>query len=259
MNQKTLFVLTVVATTGSLILSGCSGNGGGKDPYAQVTLQEVTRGPVVASKGFRYKLVAPEVLEKSGYLCLVREGDIEELIVGRNLAERLEGLDPNDIQFNVVKKFTPFVHFQCEQIVSGEDTVFISQAAGVDLPRIVPTSEYAPRDFEEFDLDRLPWERTDVLIASENKKYMVTGRVRRETTDGEEQWILSSPRTKVRVVNAPDAVEIVLRRLAATNAEFQGGITFTEVEPLARRQTNRICGNVEVDFVRYTDKYVLKS
>ena len=129
MNQKTLFVLTVVATTGSLILSGCSGNGGGKDPYAQVTLQEVTRGPVVASKGFRYKLVAPEVLEKSGYLCLVREGDIEELIVGRNLAERLEGLDPNDIQFNVVKKFTPFVHFQCEQIVSGEDTVFISQAS----------------------------------------------------------------------------------------------------------------------------------
>jgi hypothetical protein len=258
MDKKTLFVLGALAAAGTLMLFGCGGNGEGRDPYAQVTLQEVTRGPVVASKGFRYKLVAPEILEKSGHLCLVREGDIEELIVGRNIAERLAGLDPNDIQFNVVKKFTPYVHFQCEQIVSGEDTVFISQAAGVDLPKIVPTSEYAPRDFEEFDLERLLWERTDLLLASKNKKYMITGKVRRETSDGEEQWILSSPRAKVRVVNVPNAVEIVLKRLEATNAEFQGGITFTEVEPIARRQTNRICGNIEVDFVRYTDKYVLK-
>ena len=70
-------------------------------------------------------------------------------------------------------------------------------------------------------------------------------------------WMLAGPRgSTVRIVDPTDGITIVLRMLAANNESFEGGITFTEVEPWPSRKDNQVCGNVEIDFVKFMDKVV---
>lgn len=249
-------VLSVVAIMSVLLLSGCGGEGNNIDPYAEVSLEQATRGPVVISKRFRYKLRNPQVIEKNGHLLFVKEGNLIELIAGRSIADKLEGLDMSNIEFNVVKKYSPYVHFKCEQIVSGEDTVFISQAGAIDYPRVTSVSEFSSRDHDDYDLDRLKYNRTADLRKAVDKQFKVTGTVALVEEDGEEVWMLSGDKSVVRIIDPTDGVSAVLKMLAAGDMEFDGGITFTEVEPWPDRKDNQICGNVEVDFVRYLDKYI---
>ena len=249
-------VVGVAAILGSFLVVGCGGESKSTDPYAEVSLQQATRGPAVISKRFRYKLRNPEIIEKGGHLLLVKEGNIIEVIAGRSIADKLGGLDLNNIEFNVVKKYSPFVHFKCEQIVSGEDTVFISQAGAIDYPTLTPASEFKSKDHDDYNLDRLKYNRTADLRKTVDKQFAVTGTVSLVEEDGDEVWMLSGQSTTVRIVDPTDGVSIILKMLAANNMEFDGGITFIEVEPWPDRKDNRICGNVEVDFVRYLDKYV---
>lgn len=251
-------VLGTVAIVGTLLVLGCGGEGKNVDPYAEVTLQQATRGPVVISKRFRYKLRNPQILEKTGHLLLVKEGDIIEMITGRSIADKLEGLDTSNIEFNVVKKYSPYVHFQCEQIVSGQDTVFISQAGAIDFPTVTPVADFKSRDYEDYDLDRLRYNRTADLRKAVDKQFKVKGTVSIAEEDGEEVWLLSGDESVVRIVDPTDGVATILKLLVENNQEFEGGITFTEVEPWPERKDNHICGNVEVDFVRYYDKYIGK-
>jgi hypothetical protein len=243
--------LSIIAVFGMLALFGCSGDGKKVDPYAEVTLQQATRGPVVISKGFKYKLRNPQIVDAVGHLMLVKEGNIIEMVTGRSIADKLEGFDMSNVEFNVVKKYSPFVHFQCEQIVSGADTVFISQAGAIDYPRLTAVSEFKAKDYDDYDLDRLKYNRTADLRKAVDKQFKVKGTVSKIEEDGEEVWILSGDQSVVRIVDPSDGIAIVLRQLMANDMEFEGGITFTEVEPWPDRKDNRICGNVEVDFVQF--------
>ena len=92
------------------LLAGCSSEQAQVDPYAEGTLTQLTRGPVIVSKGFRYKLRNPQIIEAEGHLALIREGNVVEFLVGRSIADRIEGMDRTNIEFNVVKNFSPFVH-----------------------------------------------------------------------------------------------------------------------------------------------------
>lgn len=254
---KRSIILMSVAFFGMLLLYGCGGDSGNVDPYAEVTLQQATRGPVVISKGFKYKLRNPEIVDMNGHIMLVKEGNIVEMIAGRSIADKLEGMDLSNIEFNVVKRYTPYVHFTCDQIVSGADTVFISQAGAIDYPRVTPAAEFRAREHEDYNLDRLQYNRTADLRKAVDKQFLVKGTVSMVEEDGDEVWILSGPRgSVVRIVDPTDGIGIVLRQLASNKMEFEGGITFTEVEPWPDRKDNRICGNVTVDFVKYYDKYV---
>ena len=253
---KRYIVLGSVAILGMLFLFGCSGEGKKVDPYAEVSLQQATRGPVVISKGFKYKLRNPEIVEKNGHLLLVKEGNIMEIIAGRSIADKLDGLDLTNIEFNVVKQYSPYVHFKCEQIVSGTDTVFISTAGAIDYPSISPIAEFKAEDHEDYDLDRLKFNRTADLRKAVDKAFAVKGKVSLVEEDGDEVWILSGNQSVVRIIDPTDGISMILKLLVANDMEFEGGITFTEVEPWPDRKDNQICGNVEVDYVRYLDKFV---
>jgi hypothetical protein len=253
---KRCVITTSIVVFGLLFVLGCGGEGKQVDPYAEVSLEQATRGPVVISKGFKYKLRTPEIVETNGHLMLVKEGNVVEIVAGRSIADKLEGLDLSIIEFNVVKKYSPYVHFKCEQIVSGEDTVFMSQAGAIDYPRITPVDEFESRDHDDYDLDRLKFNRTADLRKAVDKQFKVTGSVSIVEEDGDEVWILTGDQSVVRIIDPTDGVSMILKLLAKNNMEFEGGITFTEVEPWPDRKDNHICGNVEVDFVRYMDKYV---
>jgi hypothetical protein len=198
----------------------------------------------------------PEIVEGNGHLLLVKEGNLVEVVAGRSIAEKLDGIDLSNVEFNVVKKYSPYVHFKCEQIVSGEDTIFISQAGAIDYPRIIPASEFTSRDHGDYDLDRLKYNRTADLRKAVDKQFKVTGTVSLVEEEGDEVWMLTGDQSVVRIVDPTDGVTMILNLLMDNNMEFEGGITFTEVEPWPDRKDNRICGNVEVDFVRYLDKYI---
>jgi hypothetical protein len=248
-------IATTLVVFGTLLLASCGGGGETVDPYAEVSLEQATRGPVVVSKGFKYKLRAPNIVESDGDLLLLKEGNIMEMIVGSSIADKLEGKDLSTVEFNVVKKYTPFVHFRCEQIVAGTDTVFFSRAGTIAYPRVFPADDFKAADFDEYDLDRLKWNRTQDLRKTVDKQFWVTGTVSRVEEEGNEVWMLTGNRgSTVRIVDLTDGVEIVLKLLVDNNMPFEGGITFTEVEPWPERRNNQICGNVEVDYVKYLDK-----
>jgi hypothetical protein len=254
---KRCLLTASLAVFGMLLLAGCGGEDKNVDPYAEVSLQQATRGPVVISKAFKYKLRNPDIVEQQGDLLLVREGNIVEMIAGRSIADKLEGKDLSNIEFNVVKMYTPYVHFKCEQIVSGEDTVFISRAGSIAYPRLTPVADFRNKDHDDYDLDRLKWNRTQDLRKAVDKQFWVTGDVALVEEDGDEVWMLSGDRgSTVRIVDPTDGVIIMLRMLLDENLPFEGGITFTEVEPWPDRQNNRVCGNVVIDYVTYLDKVV---
>lgn len=254
MSKKVILLCSLVMAS-LLFVLGC-GEETKVDPYAEVSLQQATRGPVVISKGFKYKLRSPQFVEKHGHLALVREGNIMEFVVGRSIADKVEGMDSSNLELNVVKKFTPYVHFKVDQVVSGTDTVFISQVGSIDYPKLMPAEGFVAREHDDYDLDRLRHDRSAALEKARDQQFKVTGTVSLVEEEGEEVWMLSGNRSLFRIVDPDDGVTIVLKLLLAENLEFDGGITFTEVEPWAERRNNKICGDVVVDFVKYLDKYI---
>ena len=253
---KRCLITMSIAIFGMLFVAGCGGEAKQVDPYAEVTLEQAIEGPAVISKGFKYKLRTPEIVEKSGHILLIREGNMLEIIAGRSIADKLGGMDMSIVEFNVKKMYSPYVHFKCEQIVSGADTVFIGRGA-IDYPRITDAAEFKTKDHDEYNLDRLKFNRTADLRKAVDKQLWVTGNVTLVEEDGEEVWMLAGSRgSTVRIVDPTDGITIVLRMLVANNESFEGGITFTEVEPWPSRKDNQVCGNVEVDFVMFMDKVI---
>ena len=57
----------------------------------------------------------------------------------------------------------------------------------------------------------------------------------------------------LRISSPSPAMEIVLDLLARSGAEFDGGVTFTEVEAWPKRQKNHVCGTVDIDYVHFLD------
>jgi len=251
MSRKFL-VLCAVAAFAATFVAGCSEKE--VDPYAQVTLHQATYGPPVVSKGYKYKIVNPEIVEAVDHLCLVREGNVIEFLAGRSIADKLEGLDKSNITFNVVKKYTPFVHFKVDQIISAEDTVFMSQAGSILYPRIRPAGDFVSKDHSEASIDRFRWNDTQGLRRALDGKYAVTARLAKVEEDGEMVWMLQGERATFRVSDPPNGMEIVLRLIQAEGVDFEGGITFVEEEGWAVRRNNHISGTVNIDYVKFLDR-----
>ncbi len=247
------FGVLIAATAMTVALAGC-GEEKNVDPYLQVSLRQALYGPPPASKGYKYKIVNPQIVEAVGHLCLVREGNVTGLIAGRSIADKISDLDKSNITFNVVKKYSPLVHFVAEQVVSGTDTVFISQAGSILYPRITPAAEFHSKDHEPTKMVNFRWNRSDALKKMVDGKFEVKAQLARVEEDGEEVWMLVGPRGSLRVERPNDAIEMALRLLAAEGKDFEGGITFDEVEDYADRKNSHVCGTVTIDYVKYLDR-----
>jgi hypothetical protein len=245
--------LCVVVAISVFLVAGCGGEKN-VDPYAKVSLRQALYGPPVISKGFKYKIVDPEIVEAAGHLCLVRDGNITSMIAGRSLAEKIEGLDKSHLTFNVVKKYSPYVHFQCEQVVSGQDTVFISSSGSILFPAIKKADEFRAKDYDETGLNHFKWNDSAGLRKARDQKFEVKGMVSQVDEDGENVWMIKGGRdTALRVVNLDDSILMVLRMLTEANMEFDGGITFNEEENWTDRRSNHVSGTVTIDWVTYGD------
>lgn len=244
--------LCAVAALAMVLVAGCSGNKN-VDPYKQVTLREITYGPPVISKGFKYKIVNPQIVEAVGHLCFVRQGDITTMISGRSIADKIEAMDASNITFNVVKEFSPYVHFRAEEVVSGADTVFISSAGSIFYPTIKKFDDFKAKGYDDINWANVEYNKSSNLKRVAEEKFAVEGKIAQVEEDGEMVWMIEGSRgVKLRVHSLDDTILLALKMLEKSNtSEFVGGITFDEVEDWADRRSNQISGTVTINYVKY--------
>jgi len=236
-----------------MALTGCNDNKN-VDAYLTTSLRNATYGTLAPSKGYKYKIVNPVIVEAVGHLCLVREGNVTELIVGRSIADKMATLETDQITFNVVKKYSPYLHFKCEQMVAGTDTLFMPQAGSIYFPVITEVADFRSKDHDDINMNRFRYNDTAGLRKMEEKQFGIKAQVARIEEDGDEVWMLIGPRGNLRIARTNDHTEMVLRLLARENLEFEGGITFDVMEDWPARRNNNVCGDVTVDFITYMNR-----
>jgi len=235
-------------------LVACS-DSGPKDPYATVTLHQVTQN-VVVSKQFKYKFENPEIIAMHRNLGLIREGNLLEFIAGRSLEDKLEGKTDGDFQLNVVKIFSPFVHFKVEQVATAEDTTFLPQTGAIGYPRLMNAADFTTDNYETQDVHTVPYNRTGTLNQLKDKKLEVSARITLEEEEGAKFFMLHGENAKFRVADTGNGTGLILKLLTEENYLFEGGVILTEVEPFGQRRNNKIAGTVEIQFVRYGDRVI---
>ena len=242
----TVFLLSLFVVTSFV---ACNDNAE-VDPYALVTLRQATQGSVV-SKGFKYRFENPQILQVNDHLGLIREGNLIEFVSGRSLQGRLEGLS-GDFQLCVIKEYSPFIHFRVEKIYTEVDTVFISQAGAINYPNIQTAEGFDHTAYEDYDVDRFPYNRTAALNRQVDKKFFVTCTVEEIEEDEEKFFVLAGENTRLKVMDPTDGIAVMLKLFMANNYPFEGGFTFSEMEEsFPYRKRTGIVGSVEVNFVKY--------
>ena len=236
------------------MLAGC-GEKKQVDPYPTVTLRQITRGNVV-SKGFRYKLVNPEVQVLNQSLGLIREGDILEFIGARSLEEKLQEKLDGDFELAVVKEFSPFVHFRVEKIFTAADTTFLTSTGILPYPRVQNAAGFRMGAYEPMSIDDIQYDRTDMLRALENRKFKITAPITRETEDGKAHYVLLGDNAKFRVSDPSDGTGLFLKLLVEKGYPFEGGVLMRETEENSSRMRSKIAGTVEVEYVKYGSRIV---
>lgn len=221
-----------------------------QDPYADVTLQQATRGKVV-SKGFKYEFHNPKIVAISNHIGLIREGNLLEVISGRSLEDKMEGLLDKDFSLGVVKEFSPYVHFRVEQIYTGTDTIFMTQTGKIDYPNIVTEDKFNRSAFDEYNIARIPYNKTAQIRTLINNKYFVKTAIMRIEENGGEVFMLKAGENKFRIIEPDDGTTAILNLLVASGYQFEGGITLTAMEDWGSRRSSKIIGDVQVDFVKY--------
>lgn len=252
--MRKFFLNAAVAVSVMALLGACSEDGN-TDPYAKVTLKQVTHNMVV-SKQFKYKFESPNIVAVYRHIGLIRDGNQLEFIMARSLEDKLQGHENEPLELAVVKRFSPFVHFKVERIVAGIDTIFPAQAGGIALPTLTTADAYGIDSFEDYDINNIAWNNTAVLNRLKEEKIHVQAQVVEEMVEGNPQFWLVGDRAKLRIGGVSDATTLFLKLLASENYVFDGGIHMTEVEPFGDRRENHVAGTVAVDYLMYGKRLV---
>lgn len=254
------FKFVALCLLGVLVFAGC-GEKGPADPYARISLHRALYGPPVLSKGFKYKLVAPEVVEAAGDYVLVREGKASTFITGASLADKISGHDPATITFNVQKRFSPAPHFRAETVIAGNDTIPIPQGRSIPLPRMSNAATFTDDAHKPVDMTHFKYNDTVGLDKEPEKKYQISAKLVRVEEGKNQVWMLQgtvpSARGQVpilRIAEPAPAMEIVLNLMARSGVDFTGGVTVTEAEPWVKRQKNHVCATVDLDYVTFLNR-----
>lgn len=252
LNMRLIQVAATVVIAG--LINACS-ESVAKDPYTVVTLREATRGHVV-SKDFKYRFVNPQVVALHQNLGLIREGNILEFVAARSLADKLEGYETDQLELNVVKKYSPFVHFRVDKVVASGDTIDFPPVGAIAYPQIRTPEEYSTDTYEAQDIDAIPYNNTGVLNRLKDKKMKISGRITLEEEEGQKYFVLNGKNAKLRIGQAGNGTELIMKVLAEGNYLFEGGVTFTAVEDYAPRMKTHVAGTVNVQFVNYGNKII---
>lgn len=255
-------------------LTGC-GEDEQVDPYAKATLRQATYGEV-PSEGFLYKIVNPQIVDSLGHFVIIRQANLTEFVAGTEIADQIQKLsDKSSITFNVVKRFSPMVHFECVSLVSPSDSLVISSDKPIAFPRTADAASFEPpADYLRTDMTQFRYDHTEGLIELVGKKHTIRGKLTRVEEDSATVWVIegdtpcgsyflrNDPNAgrvpRLRVQTPRPSLEMILRALQRTDQDFVGGVTFLELESSPKRHKNYISGTVEIGYVRFLDKVFLR-
>lgn len=231
------------------MIAACSGSEEA-DPYALVTLRDVARGTVV-SKGFKYRFQNPEIVAMHRNIAIIRDGNIMEFIGARSLEDKISSHTDGFFELSVVKQFSPYVHFKVEKCATETDTIFFPATGGIPWPNMTMASEFSTDNYEEIDVNTIPYNRTGRLNEIADKKIKIRGKLVEKEEEGKKFYMIEGANASFRVADSNDGVELILKVLKDRNYWFEGGVIMTEREEYANRMKTKIAGTLEIQFVHY--------
>jgi hypothetical protein len=264
MKRSLLLVWATCTIAASFV--GCNKEEVVEDPYIEANLREATFGEVI-SEEFLYKIVNPEVVDGLEDILVVKQQNLTQFFTGNGIAGKVDSLkDKSNLTFRVIKNFSPIVHFAVQDIVSPQDSVVIPQDKPIAFPRTQDAMTFTPPDdYTVADMSAFRWNDTEGLRAMIGKKYDIKAKIHYEAADT--SWVLTGyepaawgevPMLRMKALGRRDglrpSLEILMRLLVATKQDFVGGITYKDIEPWDYRKNNKICGTVELGYVRYLDR-----
>jgi hypothetical protein len=259
MKRELLLVWATCTIAASFV--GCNKEEVLEDPYIEANLREATFGEVI-SEDYLYKIVDPEIVDALGDMLVVKQQNLTQFFTGNGIAAKVDSLtDKSHMTFRVLKNFSPIVHFQVESIVTPKDSLVVPQDKPIAFPRTQDAMGFTPPDdYTAVDMGAFRWNDTEALRSMIGKKYDIKAKLHYEPADT--AWVLTGyeasawgqvPALRVRPHLRP-SLEIIMRLLVATKQDFVGGITYADIEPWDYRKNNKICGTVELGYVRYLDR-----
>ncbi len=243
-------------------LVGCHKKEGPVDPYAEASLREAVYGEVI-SPDFKYKIIAPDIVDGLGEFLVVRQSNMTEFIAGNGIAAKVDSLGKQSLTFNVVKQFSPMVHFLCMSIVTETDSILIPTDKPIAFPRTADAANFVPPpDYVNSEMIKFRWNDTENLRKMIGNKYTLEAHLMQVQEDSVTSWMLvgDSSQTvwgqvpKLRIRTPRPSLEIMLRVLNRTGQTFAGGVTYADIEPWDYRKKNHVCGTVDIGYVRFLDK-----
>ena len=259
--MRELCAACAIVVVASLV--GCNKEEAPVDPYMEASLREAVYGEVI-SPDFKYKIIAPDIVDGLGEFLVVRQSNMTEFIAGNGIAAKVDSLGKKELTFNVVKQFSPMVHFLCMSIVTeSADSILIPTDKPIAFPRTADAANFVPpADYVNSELIKFRWNDTENLRKMIGNKYTLEAHLVQVEEDSVTSWMLvgDSSQTvwgqvpKLRLRTPRPSLEIMLRVLERTGQTFVGGVTYADIEPWDYRKKNHVCGTVDIGYVRFLDK-----
>jgi hypothetical protein len=258
--MRELFAACAIVAVASLV--GCNKEEAPVDPYMEASLREAVFGEVV-SPDFKYKIVHPEIIDGLGEFLVVRQSNLTEFIAGNGIAGKVDSLGTKELTFNVVKQFSPMVHFLCMSIVTPTDSVLIPSDKPIAFPRTADAANFVPpADYIKSEMINFHWNDTEDLRKMIGGKHSLRAHLVQVPEDSVTSWMLvgDSSQTvwgevpKLRIHTPRPSLEIILRVLERTKQDFDGGVTYSDIEIWDLRRKNHVCGTVDIGYIRFKDK-----
>jgi hypothetical protein len=228
-------------------LVGCNKEEAPVDPYLEASLREAVYGEVV-SPDFKYKIINPEIVDGLGEFLVVRQTNMTEFIAGNGIAAKVDSLGHEGLTFNVVKQFSPMVHFLCMSVVSETDSIVIPTDKPIAFPRTQDAANYVPpADYVNSEMVKFRWNDTENLRKMIGNKYTLEAHLVQVQEDSVTSWMLVGDSSQTVWGQVPKLrfarrapVSRSLRVLERTKQTFVGGVTYADIEPWAMAEEQRM-------------------
>jgi hypothetical protein len=250
------FSLIVVLAVG--VFAGCSGEL--EETYTQVTLREADFAGI-KSAGYKFSFDTPAFVASKANAAIIREGNLLDFLVGEGLGNEIPVLKGKKYSVGVTKRFKPFVHYNVDFIVAGQDTTYINAPTENVLPNLVKGFDDSP--YEEIPLDGLTFSTrsTKEIIDTKFKVNKALITYEEISYDGEPvmAFLLNLKNVSFIVDSPNENVAFMLKALMNENLYFKGGVNFGDRPSESTRnyrRINHIGGKITVDYVEYAGEFI---
>lgn len=265
-------VLLVVAVAPALLVVASCGEKEPEDPYVYATLDQVTRGEV-QNEDFLFEIDAPEFVFVDGNTGIARSGNRLEVIVADDLENQVASWDGKLI--GVQKFFTPYVWLMAKRVKTPEGEGYVTtELDSVPDPLLPKFINVDLNEVSGFDIGTLRWNQKAKIDDMNGAKVSSAGTILylpdheaeepAEPAEGEEPaepamaWYLQAESSDAmfKITNVNDRLEYYFKLLEHEGLPFIGEVTIGETYPYAERRESRVSAPVEVNWLRYANRFL---